>query len=155
MINDIFIDCLDDFLIAFVDDLLIYSDNELEHEAHVKKVLERLREAGLQAAIHKCEFHVTTTRYLGFIVTPNGIKVDPSKIEAVVAWAVPTTVQGVQSFLGFCNFYRKFIEAYSRVAAPLYRLTRLDVPFVWNSTCQEAFDQLKTKLVSAPVLAYY
>lgn len=80
---------------------------------------------------------------------------DPSKIEAVVAWAVPTTVQGVQSFLRFCNFYRKFIEAYSRIAAPLYRLTRLDVPFVWNSTCQEAFDRLKTKLVSAPVLVHY
>ena len=130
LINDIFMDCLDDFLIAFVDDLLIYSDNELEHEAHVKKVLERLREAGLQAAIHKCEFHVTTTKYLGFIVTPDGIKVDPSKIEAVVAWAVPTTVQGVQSFLGFCNFYRKFIEAYSRIAAPLYRLTRIDILFI-------------------------
>jgi hypothetical protein len=92
LINDIFMDSLDEFLIAFIDDLLIYSDNEIEHEAHVKKVLERLREAGLQAAIHKCEFHVTSTKYLGFIVTLEGIKVDPSKIEAIVAWSVPNTV---------------------------------------------------------------
>ncbi|EED14572.1 retrotransposon polyprotein, putative [Talaromyces stipitatus ATCC 10500] len=109
----------------------------------------------LQAAIHKCEFHVTTTKYLGFIVTPEGIKVDPSKIDAVVKWTMPTTVYRVQSFLGFCNFYRKFIEAYSQVAAPLYRLTRLDTPFVWSKTCQEAFDRLKALLVSAPVLAHY
>jgi transposase InsO family protein len=155
LINDIFMDCLDEFLIAFIDDLLIYSDNELEHEAHVKKVLERLREAGLQAAIHKCEFHVTSTKYLGFIVTPDGIKVDPSKIEAIVAWSVLSTVQGVQSFLGFCNFYRKFIRAYSRIAAPLYRLTKLDTPFLWGPKCQEAFDRLKEYLVSAPVLAHY
>lgn len=118
-------------------------------------MLERLREAGLQAAIYKCEFHVASTKYLGFIVTPDGIKVDPSKIEAIVAWSVPNTVQGVQSFLGFCNFYRKFIKAYSRIVALLYRLTRLDTPFLWGSKCQEAFDRLKEHLVSAPVLAYY
>jgi hypothetical protein len=155
LINDIFMEDLDDFLIAFIDDLLIYSDNELEHETHVKKVLQRLREAGLQAAIHKCEFHVTSTKYLGFIVTPDGIKVDPSKIDAIIGWQVPSTVQGVQSFLGFCNFYRKFIQAYSRIAAPLYRLTRLDTPFFWGTTCQEAFDNLKNHLTSAPVLAHY
>jgi hypothetical protein len=155
LINDIFMDCLDDFLIAFVDDLLIYSNDELEHKIHVKKVLQRLRKAGLQAAIHKYEFHVTATKYLGFIVTPEGIKVDQSKIEAVVNWAVPTTVQGIQLFLGFCNFYQKFIKAYSRIVAPLYRLTRLDVPFMWNKTCQEAFDRLKMMLARVLVLAHY
>jgi hypothetical protein len=82
--NNIFIDCLDKFLIAFVDNLLIYSENKLEYQAHVKFILERLREAGLQAAIHKCEFHVKTTRYLGFIITPEGIKVDPAKIDTIL-----------------------------------------------------------------------
>jgi hypothetical protein len=106
-------DCLDKFLIAFVDDLLIYSENELEHQAHVKFVLERLRKAGLQAAIHKCEFHVKTTRYLGFIITLEGIKVDPAKIDIILKWMTPRTVRGVQLFLGFCNFYRKFIQEYS------------------------------------------
>jgi len=95
LVNDIFMDCLDKFLVAFVDDLLIYSENELEHQAHVKFVLERLRAAGLQAAIHKCEFHVKTTRYLGFIVTPEGIKVAPTKIDTILKWMAPGTVRGV------------------------------------------------------------
>ncbi|EED18927.1 retrotransposon polyprotein, putative [Talaromyces stipitatus ATCC 10500] len=155
LINDIFMDCLDKFLVAFVDDLLIYSDNELEHELHVRQVLQRLRNAGLQAAIHKCEFHVTKTRYLGFIVTEHGIEVDPSKIEAILRWGVPTTVFGIQSFLGFCNFYRRFIKDYSRIAKPLYRLTHNNVPFEWTKNCQEAFDKLKLCLSTAPVLSHY
>ncbi|QGA19827.1 hypothetical protein EYB26_007522 [Talaromyces marneffei] len=155
LINDIFLDCLDKFLIAFVDDLLIYSEDAVEHEIHVRMVLQRLRDAGLQASIKKCEFHVTTTKYLGFIITPEGIKVDPAKIEAVLTWKIPTTVRGVQSFLGFCNFYRKFIAEYGRIAKPLYYLTRQDVPFVWAKQCGEAFEKLKQALVSAPVLVYY
>ena len=78
-VNEVFMDFLDDFLTAFIDDLLIYSENELDHQVHVKKVLERLRTAGLQASIKKCEFHVTRTKYLGFIITNKGIKVDPEK----------------------------------------------------------------------------
>jgi transposase InsO family protein/predicted aspartyl protease len=155
LINDIFMDYLDQFLIAFVDDLLIYSDNEVEHEIHVRKVLERLREAGLQASLKKCEFHVVTTKYLGFIVTPEGIKVDPAKIEVIRFWQTPSTVRGVQSFLGFCNFYRKFIRGYSQVAKPLHRLTRTDIQFVWDQDCEEAFQSLKQKLCDAPVLAHY
>ena len=103
----------------------------------------------------KCEFHVTTTKYLGFIIKPDGIKVDPEKVEAVLSWKVPTTVRGVQSFLGFCNFYRKFIEGYNRIAKPLHRLTREYVPFVWTKQCREAFDKLKMMLASAPVLVHY
>jgi hypothetical protein len=155
LINDIFLDCLDKFMIAFIDDLLIYSDNAVEHEIHVRTVLQRLRDAGLQASIKKCEFHVTTTKYLGFIITPEGIQVDPAKVEAVVSWKAPTMVVGVQSFLGFCNFYRKFIAEYSRIARPLHRLTRNDVPFVWTSQCCESFQKLKAALASAPVLVHY
>ncbi|EED23128.1 retrovirus polyprotein, putative [Talaromyces stipitatus ATCC 10500] len=83
LVNDLFMDCLDQFLIAFIDDLLIYSENELEHEIHVKRVLERLRNAGLQAALHKCEFHVTHTKFLGFILTSEGIEVDQEKVCAI------------------------------------------------------------------------
>ena len=118
-VNSIFMDYLDDFLTAFIDDLLIYSENELDHEVHVKKVLERLRQAGLQASINKCEFHTTRTKYLGFIITTNGIEVDPEKTAVVRTWRTPTTVKGVQSFLGFCNFYRRFIKGYSRIARAL------------------------------------
>jgi transposase InsO family protein len=154
-INDVFMDYLDDFLTAFIDDLLIYSDNELDHQIHVRKVLERLREAGLQASISKCEFHVPKTKYLGFIVGTDGIEVDPEKVSAVAEWKRPTTVKGVQSFLGFCNFYRRFIRNYSKVARPLSQLTRKDIVFEWTPECEKAFQALKTALTSAPVLTHY
>ena len=154
-VNSILMDCLDKFVTAFVDDLLIYSDNILEHETHVRTVLERLRAAGLQAAIHKCEFHVTRTKYLGFIISTEGIEVDPAKTSSISNWSVPNTVRGVQSFLGFCNFYRRFIKDYSRIASPLNRLTRKDASFVWSNDCQEAFETLKRALTSTPVLRHY
>ena len=148
-------DYLDNFVTAFVDDLIIYSKNEAEHEKHVKMVLERLRAAGLQASIKKCEFHVTRTKYLGFILTTEGIEVDPEKTQVIHNWRIPNTVRGVQSFLGFCNFYRKFIKDYSRIARPLNQLTKREVPFVWNDKCQEAFEELKRRLTNAPVLYHY
>ena len=109
-----FMEFIDDFLTAYLDDLLIYSENELDHEVHVKKVLTRLREAGLQIDIKKCEFHVKRTKYLGFIVGSGGIEVDhgQEKITVVKNWQEPTSVRGIQSFLGFCNFYRRFIRNY-------------------------------------------
>ena len=119
-INHLFIDMLDDFLTAYLDDLLIYSANKKEHTEHVKRVLQRLHEAGLQADIRKCEFSVTQTKYLGFIVSTHGLGVDPEKIQAITEWPAPTTVKGLQSFLGFCNFYRRFIKGYSRITKPLY-----------------------------------
>jgi hypothetical protein len=140
---------------AFIDDLLIYSENELEHQEHVRKVLQRLREAGLQASINKCEFHVTRTKYLGYILTTDGIEVDPEKTAAIRGWKKPATVRGVQSFLGFCNFYRRFIKNYGRVSRPLHNITKDNVPFVWTQNCQEAFDNLKGLLVNAPVLRHY
>jgi hypothetical protein len=103
--NDVLFDYLDEFCTAYLDDILIYSDNELEHQVHVKKVLERLRNAGLQVDIKKCEFGVKRTKYLGFIVTTEGIEVDSEKVEAIRNWKPPRTVKGIQSFLGFCNFY--------------------------------------------------
>ncbi|ODM22623.1 hypothetical protein SI65_00212 [Aspergillus cristatus] len=154
-INDTLMDYLDEFLTAFVDGLLIYSKNTTEHELHVKKVLERLRAAGLQASIKKCEFHVTQTKYLGFILTTDGIEVDPEKTAVICNWAVPTTVRGVQSFLGFCNFYRRFIKNYSRIAKPLNHLTRKNTPFVWADECKEAFEELKKQLTDALILRHY
>jgi predicted aspartyl protease len=154
-VNNTFMEYLDIFLTAFMDDLLIYSKNKKDHRKHVAKVLQRLREAGLQASIKKCEFHVTRTKYLGFIVTTEGIEVDPEKTAVVLNWEVPTTVRGVQSFLGFCNFYRRFIKNYSRIARPLAQLTKKELPFLWNQQCQSAFDELKRRLVDSPVLRHY
>ena len=153
--NDVLFEYLDDFCTAYLDDILIYSENELEHEEHVKKVLEKLRKAGLQADIKKSEFHVTRTKYLGFILSTQGVEVDPTKTEVIRQWKVPSTVPGIQSFLGFCNFYRRFIREYGRVARPLNLLTRKDTPFQWTEDCQKAFNKLKDALTSTPVLRHY
>ena len=148
-------DFLDNFVTAFVDDLIIYSKNEKDHEQHMKAVLQWLCDAGLQASIKKCEFHVTQTKYLGFILMTDGIKVDPEKTQVIHDWNVPSTVQGVQSFLGFCNFYQRFIKDYSQIAWLLNQLTKKEVPFMWNNKCQEAFGELKQQLTNAPVLYHY
>ena len=110
--NDVLFDYLDVFCTAYLDDILIYSSNELEHWEHVRKILQRLREVGLQADIKKSEFGVKRTKYLGFIVSSDGIETDPEKTSAIQSWDLPRTVRGVQSFLGFCNFYRRFIRDY-------------------------------------------
>ena len=154
-INWILRDLLDDFCHAYIDDILIFSENEEDHEAHVRKVLERLRDHGLQADLKKCEFNVTETKYLGFIIGTKGISVDPAKVAVVSEWNEPTTVKGVQAFLGFCNFYRKFVKDFSRVAKPLTSLTRKDTAFNWTNECSEAFDELKRKLTTTPVLHHY
>lgn len=154
-INDTMMGYIDDFVSAYIDDILIYSESEEEHRLHVEKVLERLREAGLQADLKKCEFHVTKTKYLGFIVGTDGLAVDPMKVAAVRDWNVPKNLKGVQAFLGFCNFYRRFIREYGRVARPLTNLTKKGEAFTWTRACQEAFDELKSRLLQSPVLAHF
>jgi hypothetical protein len=153
--NDVLFEYLDVFCTAYLDDILIYSDDPLEHDEHVRKVLQRLRDAGLQADIKKSEFKVKRTKYLGFIISTEGIEVDPKKISVVKNWQPPRNVKGVQGFLGFCNFYRRFITEYGRIAKPLTALTRKGLVFKWTDQCQEAFNKLKEAMLSAPILRYY
>jgi hypothetical protein len=153
--NETLMEYLDDFCTAYLDDILIYSENPLDHKEHVRKVLLRLRKAGLQADIKKCEFNVTRTKYLGFVVSTDGIEVDPEKVEVIRNWKHPTTVKGVQSFLGFCNFYRRFIRDYGKIAAPLTQLTRKEHVFDFNSDCVQAFEKLRTTLTHAPLLTHF
>lgn len=153
--NDVLIDYLDDFCIAYLDDILIYSENLATHKDHVKKVLERLRSAGLQADIKKSEFHTTRTRYLGYILTNKGLEVDPDKVEVLRNWSAPKTITGVKSFLGFTGFYRQFVENFSKTAKPLTALQSPATPFVWTSECQQAFDQLRNALLAIPSLAHF
>jgi hypothetical protein len=107
--NEVLSDYLDIFCIAYLDDVLIYSDNLTQHREHVKLILERMKEVGLTLKASKCEFHTYRTEYLGYIITPTGISMDPEKVKAVEEWKEPTNVKGVQSFLGFANFYSRFI----------------------------------------------
>lgn len=124
--NDTLMDYLDEFVVAYLDDILIYSNNKKEHTRHVRRVLQRLREAGIQADVDKCEFHMKETKFLGMIVGRDGIRMDPEKVEAVVEWNTPTQLREMQAFLKFINFYKKFIKDFSKIAKPLVNLTRKD-----------------------------
>ena len=119
-------DFLNEFCSAYIDDILIYIDgSRTEHQKQIKKILKRLREAGLQLDVSKCEFEVKTTKYLGFIIEVNkSIAMDPAKVETIVKWEAPRTVKGVQGFLGFANFYRKFIKNFSQLVMPLTNLMK-------------------------------
>lgn len=121
----------------------------------MRKVLDRLSSAGLHLDIDKCEFETESTKYLGFIIGEGQIRMDPQKIEAILNWEAPKTVKGVQAFLGFANFYRRFIKDFSNLAAPLTQLTKKNVPFHWNQSAQEAFSKLKNLFVSSPVLVQF
>jgi hypothetical protein len=149
-------DFFDKFCSAYMNDVLIYSDGFYQdHMLKMKKVLRRLHEAGLKLDIEKSEFAFSEVKYLGFIISAGkGIKIDPGKVEAIKKWKAPITVKGVQSFIGFSNFYRGFIKNFSEVAAPLMLLTRKNQAWQWKKEQQESFNRLKEFFISAPILAY-
>ena len=154
-INDILHDVLDVYATAYLDDVLIYSDNIQDHERHVNDVLDRLAKAGLSVDIDKCEFYTTRTKYLGLIITPGGIEMDPEKVKAVTEWQAPESKKSLQSFLGFANFYRRFIKNFSTMATPLYELTKKDAVWTWTDIHQRAFESLKKAFTEGPVLKIY
>ena len=154
-LNTLFADLLDVTVIVYLDDILIYSDDPNDHTKHVREVLRRLREAGLYCKLPKCEFSVTTCEYLGYILSPDGFRMAPDKVAAVTNWPIPRKVKDIQSFLGFCNFYRRFIYDYAGITVPLTRLTRSGVKWNWNDDCQSAFDTLKSAFASAPILHHW
>ena len=144
-INDVLWEYLNKFCTAYLDDILIYSSNLREYKEHVRLVLAKLREFGIQADVDKCEFHVTETKYLGLIISTDGIKMDSAKVEAIRNWSTPTCVKDVRAFIGFCNFYRRFVLNFSKIAGPLNALTKKDapLPFNWSPECENAFSDLK------------
>jgi len=151
-INDVLGDLLDDSVSAYLDDILIFSKNVDEHEAQVKEVLRRLRKYGLVVKLEKCIFSANEVPYLGFIVGPGYVRMDPTKIASVLEWPTPASVLDIQIFLGFANFYRRFIRSFSRIAKPITTLLKKDNKFIWGEQQQAAFDNLKQLFVSAPVI---
>ena len=129
-VNDIFADMLDVSVVVYLDDILVYSDNPEDHQKHVKEVLRRLHANNLYCKASKCEFNKDTVEYLGFILSKGGLYMSEEKIEAITDWPTPRKVKDIQSFLGFCNFYRRFIHGYSEITIPLTRLTRKNV--MWD-----------------------
>ncbi|GKE07970.1 putative reverse transcriptase domain-containing protein [Tanacetum coccineum] len=130
---------LDKFVIVFIDDILIYSRNEKEHEEHLKTILEMLKKEELYAKFSKCEFWINTVKFLGHVIDSSGIHVDPAKIEAVKNWASPTTPSEIRQFLGLAGYYRRFIERFSKIAKPMTELTQKNQKFDWGEEQKEAF----------------
>jgi hypothetical protein len=154
-INEVLSDYLNIFCIAYLDNLLIYSDNLTQYHQHVKLILERIKEVGLTLKASKCEFHTYRTEYLEYIIAPTGISMDPEKVKAIEEWKEPTNVKGVQSFLGFANFYRRFIQDFSKITAPLTKLTWKDTQYEWTDAAQSTFEQLKKAMISQPILCHF
>ena len=150
--NRVFQPYLDQFVVVFVDDILIYSQSEVEHEDHLRIVLQLLRDHQLYAKFSKCEFWLAEVGFLGHVMSVSSVSVDPGKFETVMSWERPKSVFEIRSFLGLAGYYRRFIEDFSLLAAPMTRLTRNVVNFVWDDSCERAFRELKRKLTSAPIL---
>jgi hypothetical protein len=152
LMNKVFTEYLDRFVVVFIDDILIYSKSESDHEEHPRLVLQKLWDNQLYAKYSKCEFWIGEVPFLGHIISNGGISVDPAKVKEIMAWSVPTIVTEIQSFLGLAGYYRRFIEGFSKIAKPMTSLLEKGREFKWDEKCQDSFDQLKKRLMSPPVL---
>ena len=152
LMHRVFQPYLDQFVVVFVDDILIYSKSEEEHEDHLRVVLQILRDHQLYAKFSKFEFWLTKVKFLGHVVLALSVSVDPEKIEAVMSWERSKAIFKIRGFLGLVGYYRRFIEDFSQLATPMTRLTRKEVKFEWNDLCEKAFQELKMRLTLAPIL---
>ncbi|GJY22658.1 reverse transcriptase domain-containing protein [Tanacetum coccineum] len=144
---------MDRFVIVFIDDILIYSKSRKEHKGHLKLILKLLKDEELYAKFSKCEFWLSKVQFLGHVIDSEGIHVDPAKIESIKDWASPKTPTEIRQFLGLAGYYRRFIEGFSKIARPMTKLTQKSVKFDWGEKAEAAFQLLKQKLCSAPILA--
>nr|GEW30315.1 putative reverse transcriptase domain-containing protein [Tanacetum cinerariifolium] len=144
---------LDKFMTVFIDDILIYSKDEKEHEEHLKVILELLKKEELYARFSKCEFWIPKVQFLSHVIDSQGIHVDPAKIESVKDWAFPKSPTEIRQFLRLTRYYRRFIEGFSKITKPMTKLTQKKVKFEWGDKQEAAFQLLKKKLCSAPILA--
>lgn len=156
LVNETLRDLLDVCVIAYMDDILVYTKGELgKHIKQVQDVFQRLTDVGFKTAPEKCEFHKKEVKFLGFIISTKGIRIDPKKTESIQDWPTLKTVKDVQSFLGLANYNRKFIEGYSKVAKPLTELTKKDIKWKWEQQHEKAFQKLKDLCSCAPTLRLF
>jgi hypothetical protein len=153
LMNSVFMEELDKFVVVFIDDILVFSKSKKEHEEHLSIVLQRLRDHQLYAKFSKCEFWLTEFQFLGHVASSEGIFVDPSKVREVLDWKPPRTVHQVRSFLSLASYYRRFILNFSKIAKSITDLLKKEEKFVWNAEHNEAFQTLKKLLTTSPVLA--
>ena len=142
------------YLLVYLDDIIVIASNFDEHLDRLEEVFKRLLEAGLKMKPSKFELIKTEVLYLGHVVSPEGIKPNPKTVEVVMSWKVPTNENEIQSFLGLCSYYRQYIESFSHIASPPNNLNKRKVKLIWDASCQSAYEMLKEKLCTAPILAF-
>ncbi|SPT20051.1 unnamed protein product [Triticum aestivum] len=152
MMNFIFNPYTNEFVLVYLDDILVFSKNKEDHAKHLRLVLDKLREHKFYAKFSKCEFWLDEVLYLGHIISAKGIAVNPERVAAVVNWEPPQNVKQLRSFLGLASYCRRFVENFSKIAKPLSNLLQKHVKYVWSPECDVAFNTIKEKLVTAPVL---
>jgi hypothetical protein len=152
MMNKVFMEYLDKFIMVFIDNILVYSRSEEEHEGHLRLVLQKLRDHKLYAKLSKYELWLKQFALLGHVILKGGIYVDPSKVQDVLSWKSPMSVSDIRSFLRLAGYYRRFIEGFSKISKPMTELLRKDKQFEWMPTCEASFQELKKQLTTTPVL---
>ena len=153
-INSVLRPYLEKFVILYLDDILIYSKSLEEHTEHVRTILKTLLDNNLYVKPKKCEFHKQQVEFLGHVISGKGIATDPNKIKSVKEWPTPKCVKDIQRFLGLCNYYRRFVENFAFIAKPLHNLTKKNIKFIWSKECEDAFQELKTRLTTSPILLH-
>ena len=155
MMNEILKDLIDEgHVVVYMDDILIFTKDLESHRRITKEVLRLLEVNDLFLKPQKCSFEKAEIKYLGLIISAEGVKMDPKKVEGVLDWPQPTKVKELQAFLGFANFYRRFIKDFAKIASPLHALTKKDVEWIWTDDCETAFNSLKRSFTTEPVLHY-
>jgi hypothetical protein len=152
LMNKVFMEYLDKFVMVFFDDVLIYSRSEEEHEEHLHLVLQKLQEHRLYVKLSKCEFWMKQIAFLGHVISKGGIFVDPSKVYDVLSWNAPTSVSDIRSFLRLAGYYRRFIKGFSKISKAMTELLEKDRKLEWTPTCEASFQELKKRLTTAPIL---
>jgi hypothetical protein len=152
LMNKVFMEYLDKFVVVFIDDILIFSKMEEEHEKHLRLVLEKLKSNQLYAKLSKCEFWLTEVAFLRHVISVGGVSVDPGKVRDVLNWMPPMTTPEIQSFLGLAGYYRRFIKDFSKIVKPMTKLLEKNKAFEWTAECQSSFEELRKHLTSTVVL---
>ena len=152
LMNSVFMEYLDKFVVVYLDDILVYSKSMEEHGEHLRLILSKLREHRLYAKFSKCEFWLPEVSYLGHVISEKGIAVNPDNVKAIVEWFPPKNVKDVRKFLGLASYCRRFVQNFSKIAKPITDLLKKNKKFIWSPECQASFELLKEKLTTAPVL---
>jgi hypothetical protein len=152
MMNKVFTEYLDKFIGVFIDDILVYSRSEEEHEGHLHLVLQKLRDHKLYTKLSKYEFWLKQVAFLGHVISKGGISMDPSKVQDVLSWKAPMSVSDIRSFLGLAGYYQRFIEGFLKISKPMTELLEKDKQFEWTPACEASFQELKKRLTTTLVL---